>query len=601
MKLFESTPVHIPAGTLRFELKGADAFCIVAASRACCEILNWEASQLEGLSTQFMSLIHPDDRSSFEMALEHAFQGAERFNWEGRLRIGATEKLIRLDLDPIATHSGYVKLDGVIQDFTELKELKASFEYVLDAAQAYTWRRDIVAGESLFGVRWAEFAGDQADAASLPNDVWLHKIHPEDVTAVQAKVQALEQGDADHETLLYRRQIEDETWVWLRVHAMVSARDDIGAPTALCGVSFNVTSDMESRRRSEAATRELRGALSETQAVLERTAFDLTEHIPIGTYTMLLKPGDELAKFGFMSRKFLEITGLEEAEARANPLNAFACVHPDDRDDWIEKNARAFGSKMPFREETRLLVNGKVSWIIAESHPRQKEDGTWLWEGVIQDISEQKRAEEALKKANALLVASETQNARLEERQRLLQDIHDGFGNQLAIGKLRLSRGAASTREAVQIVDDCLDDLRLVFATLDAQGDNLCNVLSELRDRLEKRLRRFPIALTWDIDAARHIVLEPRALLQAARIVQEAIANSLRHANAHALSVIVRCDKQAARITIQDDGHGFDVDNVTSGRGMPNMHRRARSQGWDLCITSGDAGSCVTLSLNRGD
>ena len=73
MKLFESTPVHIAAGTFRLELKGSDVFHVFAASRACCEILNWEASQLEVLSAQFMSLIHPDDRSSLDLALEHAF------------------------------------------------------------------------------------------------------------------------------------------------------------------------------------------------------------------------------------------------------------------------------------------------------------------------------------------------------------------------------------------------------------------------------------------------------------------------------------------------------------------------------------------------
>lgn len=598
MKLFENSPARIPVGTLRLELKGVDSFCIVAASRACCEMLSCDASQLNELSTQFTSLIHPDDRSSFELALEHVFQGADRFAWQGCLRIEATEKLIRLDLDSIETDRRHVILEGVIQDLTEIKELEASFTSVLDAAQAYTWRRDMVSEQSEFGVRWAEFAKHQDDAISVSSDYWLSKVHPEDVNKVRAQVHALEQGDVDHYTLLYRRQLEDESWVWLRVHAGVSERDERGTPIALSGVSFDVTSEIEDRRRSEAVNRELRGALSETQAALERTAFDLTEHIPIGTYTMVLKPGDELAKFGFMSRKFLEITGLEEAEARADPLSAFACVHPEDYDDWVQKNAHAFGHKIPFREETRLLVNGKVSWVIAESHPRQKEDGTWLWEGVIQDISEQKRAEEALKKAHARLVASETLNARLEERQRLLQDIHDGFGNQLAIGKLRLSRGAASISEAVQIVDGCLDDLRLVFATLDAEGESLWDVLSELRDRVEKRLRRFPIVLTWDIDAARHIVLEPRALLQAARIVQEAIANTLRHANAHALSIIVRCDKKAAKITIEDDGNGFNVNNVTSGRGVPNMRRRARNQGWDLCITSADAGSCVTLTLN---
>ena len=110
MKLFENSPARIPVGTLRLELKGVDSFCIVAASRACCEMLSCDASQLNELSTQFTSLIHPDDRSSFELALEHVFQGADRFAWQGCLRIEATEKLIRLDLDPIETDRRHVIL-----------------------------------------------------------------------------------------------------------------------------------------------------------------------------------------------------------------------------------------------------------------------------------------------------------------------------------------------------------------------------------------------------------------------------------------------------------------------------------------------------------
>ena len=507
MKLFESTSVNIPVGTFRLELESYSAFQIVDASPAFCEMLNCNAEQLDTVSTQFVSLIHPEDRSSFELVLAKAFQDKERIIWEGRLRIEAIQKPVRIDLMPTETGGQYLILESVIQDLTEVIELEASFASVLDAAQAYTWKRDIPSEQSQFDLRWAEFAKHDYETTKMQSADWLAKVHPEDLLDVKRSVRALERGYVEHDTLLYRRKLEDGTWVWLRVHAGISERDHLGNPTALSGVSFDVTAEMEERARAQNEQRELREALDETRAVLERTAYEITENIPVGTYTMVLKSGEDLAKFGFMSRKFLEITGLEEEEARADPLKAFACVHPDEFEDWVKKNAHAFENKIPFREETRLLVNGTVTWVVAESHPRQKQDGTWIWEGVIQDITEQKRAEEALHKANAQLVASEALNARLEERQQILQDIHDGFGNQLAIGKLRLSRGAAKSSDALQIIDDCLDDLRLVFASLDAQDDNLWSVLSQICDRLEKRVRRLPIALNWNIDAARQIVI----------------------------------------------------------------------------------------------
>lgn len=336
------------------------------------------------------------------------------------------------------------------------------------------------------------------------------------------------------------------------------------------------------------------------QAALERTAYEITENIPVGTYTMVLMPGDDLAQFRFMSRRFLEITGLDEEQARADPLRAFACVHPDDYDDWVQKNAYAFVHKVHFREEARLLVNGQVRWIVAESVPRLKEDETWVWEGVIQDITAQKVSELALRRANRDLMQIASAKARLAEREALLKDIHDGFGNQLAIGKLRLRRGTVSAEEAVAIIDHCLDDLRLLFESLDAEGESLWNLLAALEERMRTRTRNLSITIDWNIEAARQIELSVRSMLQAARIVQEAFANALRHADARSIQVTVRVDEGGQHIEIRNDGKGFDVDQTSTGRGLANMRARAEQSGWQLHIDSSSDGTCVTLDLGEG-
>jgi diguanylate cyclase (GGDEF)-like protein len=90
--------------------------------------------------------------------------------------------------------------------------------------------------------------------------------------------------------------------------------------------------DITERRQAE---RDLRS----TREALERTAYEVTEAIPVGTYSMVLEPGAEMAQFSFMSRHFLELTGLEREEAHCDTMKAFACVHPDDFDDWVRLNA----------------------------------------------------------------------------------------------------------------------------------------------------------------------------------------------------------------------------------------------------------------------
>ena len=151
--------------------------------------------------------------------------------------------------------------------------------------------------------------------------------------------------------------------------------------------------DVTELKKAERQVRSLREEI-------ERAAFEVTENIPVGTYTMVQPPGGGMAYFSFMSTRFLELTGLEREDARENPLKAFACVHPDDYDEWVRKNVHVFEHKLPFKEETRVIVKGETRWIVAESTTRDASDGSVVWEGVLQDITERKLAEQKLTEAN---------------------------------------------------------------------------------------------------------------------------------------------------------------------------------------------------------
>lgn len=179
--------------------------------------------------------------------------------------------------------------------------------------------------------------------------------------------------------------------------------------------------------------------LEEARQNLAKTALAITEAIPMGTYTMVKKPDQPMAYFSFMSERFLELTGLDRATAESDPLKGFACVHPDDYDAWVALNAEAFAKKTPFYGETRLLIDGNIRWISAESIPRDLPDGSTVWEGVLTDITKAKHYEAELKQAhdeisqmNQILEKKVKQRtAELEANQarfqRLLDDISDKF------------------------------------------------------------------------------------------------------------------------------------------------------------------------------
>ena len=141
-------------------------------------------------------------------------------------------------------------------------------------------------------------------------------------------------------------------------------------------------------------------ALHEARATLEKTAYDITVNLPAGIYSMVQPADGGMAFFSFMSNRFLELTGLDEERARENPLNAFACVHPDDYDDWVRKNAFVFEKKLPFRETCRVVINNEIRWITAESTPRGLPDGATVWEGVLTDVTDRELARQTAEASN---------------------------------------------------------------------------------------------------------------------------------------------------------------------------------------------------------
>lgn len=584
-------------GLCRFRLDPSGKPTLISANDRLLTLIGLGRAEFLASPSLALDRIRPENLAALREAACAAACDHAPFRWEGQFTIGGEQRSLLLEATPAPPGDDGTVWDGVVLDITEAKDADRRLAHVLAAARANTWRRDVSTGRTWFGEHWTWAVEPGLYTDGISHDDWLRLVHPDDAPPILADVAAMESGTLETAVWTYRRRVGGGDWRWLRVHAGISERDDRGRPLALSGVSFDITEEVEERARAERDRALLGQDLAHAQAALERSAYDLTENIPVGTYTMVLKPGQALAHFAFISSRFLEITGLTRQEAQENPLTAFGCVHPEDFDAWVRKNERAFANRERFREETRLLVDGKLSWVVAESVPRALEDGSWIWEGVIQDITSQKLAEQALQEATQELIESTRSRTRIEERQRMLQDLHDGFGNQLAVGKLRLRRGTGSAAEAERILEDCLDDLKLLFESLDADGDGLLVVLLGLQERLAKRVRTLPVALHWDIAASADIRLGSRGLLQAARIAQEAIANALCHAHARSVTITCHPGDDAACLMIADDGTGFDTDLPPTGRGLANMRRRAAQEGWTLDIRSAPDGGGTRVQL----
>jgi signal transduction histidine kinase len=195
----------------------------------------------------------------------------------------------------------------------------------------------------------------------------------------------------------------------------------------------------------------------------------------------------------------------------------------------------------------------------------------------------------------------ERERAVAQERDRIMRDMHDGMGGQLVSTLALVESGRATPDGIADALRDALDDLRLVIDSLDPVEEDLLAVLGVIRGRLEPRLRRNGIDFAWQVTDLPTIPgFGPDRVLQALRIVQEAITNVIKHAGAH--TITVRTGREAngsgpgVFVEIVDDGSGIDPSRP-EGRGLRNMRRRAASLGGQVTIASTDAGTAVRLWL----
>ncbi len=230
--------------------------------------------------------------------------------------------------------------------------------------------------------------------------------------------------------------------------------------------------------------------------------------------------------------------------------------------------------------------------------PRALPDGGHAWEGVLIDITAYKRAEEELIRLHERLTALEVEKTRVQERSRLLQDVHDGFGSQLTTARLQAEQGQIDHSRMSEILQECMADLHLVVDTLGQQDISLADALTDFRFRTQRRLFDSGLAVHWELALEGAPEFAADQTLQLLRIVQEALNNALRHAQASQIWVLALWHpKGGLTLTVKDDGIGLPQD-LTPGRGMLNMQGRARELGASLEVVRRETGgTAVTLTL----
>lgn len=200
-----------------------------------------------------------------------------------------------------------------------------------------------------------------------------------------------------------------------------------------------------------------------------------------------------------------------------------------------------------------------------------------------------------LQRSHARELAVQQREATLNERARMMSDLHDGFGAQL-VGSLRqLEGGRIGVDGAIVALRECIDDLRLTVDAHEPSARSLPTLLGMLRYRMQPRIEAAGIALAWHVeDLPEGASLPPVHSLDLLRILQQAMANVLQHADARTMSIVARRKLRQLEIAVEDDGKGMDpLEAMCRGRGIAGMQRRAARLGGELLLEPREGGGTV--------
>ncbi|RCW72595.1 signal transduction histidine kinase [Pseudorhodoferax soli] len=188
-----------------------------------------------------------------------------------------------------------------------------------------------------------------------------------------------------------------------------------------------------------------------------------------------------------------------------------------------------------------------------------------------------------------------------QERQRFMQDMHDGVGSSLTTALRVVERGHLDEAAVAQVLKSCIDDLKLAIDSMEPVESDLLLLLATLRFRAGPRLEDSGLQLQWDVQPIAALEwLEPKASLHILRILQEALANIVKHADATRITLATRMQGNEVAVSVRDNGRGFRVPPPlagATGKGLANQQRRAKDIGASVQLESSGAGTCLTLLL----
>lgn len=292
-----------------------------------------------------------------------------------------------------------------------------------------------------------------------------------------------------------------------------------------------------------------------------------------------------------LNPKAEELFGYERDELVGEPVEALVPegvreLHRRERREYVDDpEPRPMGIGMELRgrrkDGTEFPVEISLSPV--------RRDGETLVIAMVRDVTQRKRLRDF--GAGAVRAAE-------EERRRIARELHDDVAQRVAtlLLRLRLAQRAERTSEKDEILEqirdellECSEAIRRLARGLRPPALQDAGLDAAIRSHVRERLDGEDLAVELELAGVGERVDEDVQLV-VYRVVQEALSNTLRHAEADRVRIRLGLRDERVVAEVEDDGRGFDfsepIESLEGGLGLLGMKERANAVGGKLELRS---------------
>ncbi|SDA28282.1 multi-sensor signal transduction histidine kinase [Pseudomonas sp. NFPP10] len=356
--------------------------------------------------------------------------------------------------------------------------------------------------------------------------------------------------------------------------------------------------DVTERRRALAALRESEARLQ-----------GIAANVPGLVFRLERAPVTGQIDFAYISEGSETLVGYSPAVLAHRDKGLRSLVHPDDKASYHQTQDQALDTDSDWSWQGRILTRqGQQRWAEIKAITRRLDDGAFVWDGIVWDISESKRIELELASSREQLreLSAHLESVREEEKARIAREVHDELGQMLTVLKLETSMCELAYAQLDPGLHERLNSMKRLIAQLFQLVRDVATALrppildAGIASAIEWQARRFeartqiPCLVQVPDNLPR---LSDAKAVGLFRILQEALTNVMRHAQAHTVELTLTLEAHELCMSISDDGLGFDTASARpTSFGLVGMRERVLIMGGSLSLHS-ERGEGTTLSV----